>query len=377
MKQLTFLPFLFLSLIWIGCREEIPQTFSERVPTLPEVPYVYAEAEFPEHFTEVSSFRRSLNRFVNDSAVELGRVLFYDKQLSLNNTVSCGSCHKQAFGFADPIASSVGFKGATTPRNSMSIVNPALNNNFFWDSRVQTAEQLAIEPVLNHIEMGMESMEDLEHKLAASSFYPELFEGVYGSPEITETRIAEAIAHFLKSIVSTDTKFDRGHENDFADFTPLELEGKKLFFGEKGNCSFCHSGGNLDAPDSFQEYYGIVTTGGAINNLRGTANIGLDLNYEDNGLNEGQFKIPSLRNIALTGPYMHDGRFERLEEVINHYSHGIQAHKNLDPKFMGNEGEVLRMKFSPLEVQSLIAFLHTLTDETMLTDPKYSDPFLD
>lgn len=369
-------------LLLLGCQKEPApvQSVKDIQPVLPDIPFAYADVEFPDHFNEIHRRRDFLKFFVDDSIATLGRVLFYDKKLSINNTISCASCHKQEFGFADPLASSIGFKGARTPRNSMAIVNPILNNHFFWDSRVFSAEQLALEPVQNHIEMGMESLDMLTRKLSQTSYYPPLFEKAFGSPDITELGMKSAIAQFLKSIVSTNTKFDRGHSNDFADFSPLELKGKEIFFSPKGKCSSCHAGGNLDAPDANREEYGGISffESEPIDvGPRGTANIGLDIAYADNGLRDGQFKIPSLRNIALTAPYMHDGRFSTLEEVVRHYSSNIQLHQNLDDKFLSQSGHLQRLDLSEIEIQSLVAFLHTLTDEELITDPKYSDPFVE
>ncbi|MEM7374002.1 MAG: cytochrome c peroxidase [Bacteroidota bacterium] len=389
MKQITVSTFLLLVLVLFACKQpEPPSSYSDiPAPSLSVTPEIYTDITFPAHFSDfrfsntgdLANVNISAGR-VTDPGARLGRVLFYDKLLSINNTVSCGSCHKQAFGFADPVASSVGFKGAVTPRNSMTIVNPILNNHFFWDSRAESAEELALEPVQNHIEMGMEALTKLPPKLASTSYYEKLFIDAYGSPSITIPKISNALGQFLNSMVSYNSKFDKGMENDFADFTPLELKGKELFFSPKTQCSSCHADGNFAAPDGPNQEYGSGgrdLSGQSRINPKGTANIGLDVNYSDNGRQNGKFKIPSLRNIALTAPYMHDGRFETLEEVIHHYSKRIQPHQDLDGKFRSLNGNVVRLNFTPLEVESLIAFLHTLTDEQMVTDPKFSDPFLD
>ncbi|MBM3937704.1 MAG: cytochrome-c peroxidase [Sphingomonadales bacterium] len=306
------------------------------------------------------------NTFSNASA-KLGRVLFYDKRMSLNNAVSCGSCHHQSLGFSDRMPVSVGFGGKVTRRNSMSINNPVSFNNLFWDSRAQSPMDLSLRPVFDHIEMGMESDEMLEKKLAATDFYGPLFQEAFGSKEITRRRISLAITHFVTSMVTMNSKNDKVNEG-LAQFTMMEKMGHDLFFSERASCFKCHSGSNFSAPDDPGGAYGGPT-------VAGTANVGLDKTYADNGKGNGKFRIPSLRNIELSAPYMHDGRFGSLESVIDHYSRGIQAHPHLDANLKDERGNPKRMNFTAEEKDALIAFLHTLTDVSFISNPKYSDPF--
>jgi cytochrome c peroxidase len=308
------------------------------------------------------------NPLITDAGATLGRVLFYDPKLSLNNRISCGSCHRQELAFSDGTASSTGFESRVTPRNSMAIVNVGFNSNLFWDSRASSVRDLVIRPIQNHIEMGMEDMQVLEQKLSKVSYYPALFTAAFGSPEVTEERIGSALAQFVSSITTVDSKFDRALENNFESFTTLERMGHNLFFSARTNCSSCHAAPNFAAPDFPGGGYSQPT-------VRGTANTGLDLVYEDPGKEDGKFRIPSLRNIALTAPYMHDGRFQTLAEVIDFYDHGIQAHASLDDNLRNSDGSPRHLNLNALEKQALLAFLHTLTDETMLTDPKFSNPF--
>lgn len=312
---------------------------------------------------QFSSFGRiNDNPAVTNDGATLGRVLFYDKHLSLNNSVSCGSCHNQARAFADPLALSVGFEGRKTTRNSMAIINPGLNNSLFWDSRSRSVRSMSLEPVKNHIEMGMESMAVLKNKLAQLEYYPELFEKAYGSPVINEENISDAISQFLVSMITFDSKFDQGIDNNFENFTTIERQGMHLF---QQHCSGCHGNESFGAADSF---------GGDYQQSEGTANIGLDLNYTDKGRGDGKFKIPALRNVVLTSPYMHDGRFNSLDEVIEHYNSGVQNHPKLDSK-LKNGNSPKRLNLDPFQKQALIAFLNTLTDESYVTDEKYSNPF--
>ncbi|MEM8909254.1 MAG: cytochrome c peroxidase, partial [Bacteroidota bacterium] len=233
-------------------------------------------------------------------------------------------------------------------------------------------ENQVLMPIKDHIEMGIENLTDLEQKLGRIAYYPALFSNAFGSDEITSDRIASAMAQFIRSIVSYNTKYDRGQADAFSNFTDLERRGFTIF--TQAECDGCHG---------TQNFGGIEA-----------ANIGLEMNYADKGIGDllgsdqfnGSFKVPSLRNVALTAPYMHDGRFATLEEVIQHYSEAIVAHPNLDFRLTTQSGNgwsdirpsnspILHFEFTPLEVEALIAFLHTLTDDVLTTDEKYSNPF--
>ncbi|MEN9609370.1 MAG: hypothetical protein RLZZ628_184 [Bacteroidota bacterium] len=330
---------------------------------------------------------------ITDNGATLGRVLFYDKKLSLNNLVACASCHKQQNGFADPVAFSTGFEGKKTIRNSMAFTNPTTDKTYFWDTRAASLEDLALQPVRNHIEMGMESMDKLAEKLNKISYYPALFEKAYGTGEITKERIAGSMAQFLRSIVTYRSKFDEGNKVNFSNFSESENRGKELFFNEL-HCSGCHAGTNFN---------GMEAKAG-----KETFNIGLDENYADNGVGalnsnanfNGAFKVPTLRNIELTAPYMHDGRFQNLEQVVEHYNSQMRNHPKLFPRFRtfsrlsqggtieptgyGSAGggsnsdqNVLPkgLNMSIQEKADLVAFLKTLTDTKMVTEAKYANPF--
>ncbi len=371
---------LFVVTSCIKFEEDLDQAVV--APNLPEEAYDYAslaqeidEKILTNTFGDNSFEVFSPNKMpVNNEQATLGRVLFYDQQLSLNNAVSCASCHQQEKAFADSKAASTGFGGKVTPRNSMSLVNVRANNNLFWDSRVSQLEHLILEPIQNHVEMGMESVEQLEQKLAKVDYYPVLFEKAYGSRHITGERIAQSVSQFLASIASTDAKIDRVKEGTTS-FTALEQLGHDLFMSARTKCASCHAGANFSAPDFPGGEYGDNSFFGSNGGAKGTANIGLNVIYEDNGRSDGKFKIPSLRNIGLTAPYMHDGRFQTLQEVVDHYDRNIQPHEDLDDKFLDSRGEPLRLNLSDLEKQALVAFLHTLTDENLTSDVRYSNPF--
>ena len=402
---------LSLILIFQNCKPENSLTATEKKLVLPEKAFGYKE--------EVDAFMKDLpfiatkslisnnstgingntgivfidingNRIMEPSGLNfntgqikneiatLGRVLFYDTKLSINNTTACGSCHLQAKAFSDATAGSAGFKGISTTRNSMAIANPMLTQNLFWDTRTKSLQQMVLQPVQNHIEMGMEDLNFLATKLQKTAYYPNLFKKAFGdSPMkslgegVTPNGINIALMQFLTSMVSHNSKFDVGAKTKFSNFNELETMGKALFHSEKLSCAKCHTGANFSLADENTP----DNPYGGSSGTEGTANIGLNMVYQDNGRGNGKFKIPSLRNVELTAPYMHDGRFNSLEEVVEHYNKGIQAHPGLDANLKDSKGQPKRLDLTNLEKTALIAFLKTLTDNTYTTDVKYSDPF--
>ena len=301
-----------------------------------------------------------------DAGAALGRVLFYDVRLSANNSVSCASCHKQSHGFADRDAFSSGLHGLPTNRNASHLINLRYNRRQFWDMRTQTLEQQVLLPIEHPIEMGL-NLDQMIEKISSTDYYPALFESAFGTPEMTTDRVSKAISQFIRSIVSINSKYDQGFISDYSNFTVQELEGKNLFFNGVTRCNQCHMTGNFFTPQ-------------AMNN--GLA----PLNPMDSGFSVvtgnvadiGKFKVPSLRNVAMTSPYMHDGRFASLMDVINHYDHGVVAQPTLDERVTQEltiGGTPYQLQLSNEEKEALVAFLHTLTDSTLLLDPRYSDPF--
>jgi cytochrome c peroxidase len=319
------------------------------------------------------------NQITNDGAT-LGRVLFYDRKLSINNQTACASCHDQNKAFADPVSFSTGFDGVKTARNSMSIVNAISSAGYFWDHRTTHLEDMVIQPVKHNVEMGMEKIDVLPKKLSLVSYYPVLFKKAFGSEEITKERIAMAMAQFLRSMTAYASKADVtnlmgsgfgggwGQTND-PRVTEQEKRGAMLFVSS--GCENCHNGVNLRGW-----------------NETDFANIGLEMNYTDKGMGatdknlEGVFKIPSLRNVALTAPYMHDGRFANLKDVIHHYNANVVDHPNLDTRLKenpwggGTNNPPRKLNLTSGDINDLVAFLTTLTDENLVNDPKFSDPFV-
>ncbi len=301
----------------------------------------------------------------NDAAdyrAALGRRLFYETTLSLNNSISCASCHQQSKAFADGLQFSSGLFNEKTTRNSMALVNCLNFSSFFWDTRAWGLDQTVLMPIENHVEMGIRNIDDIREKLNESEYYRKLFGKAFTdrydeNHDIQTKEIAEALADFVASIISYRTKFDKGQEVHFSNFTASELRGKDLFFG-KAKCDHCHS--NSSFTRSWEPW----------------DNIGLDMEYADQGSGDGIFKIPSLRNIALTAPYMHDGRFETLEEVVEHYNSGVQNHPRLAWALRDfSTGGPQRLGLTDEEKKDLVAFMGTLTDWGMMSDPRYTNPF--
>ena len=337
---------------------------------LPTPSFNYAAPSLPASFLVqpiLGQDNMPSTNLTTDAGAALGRVLFYDKRLSTNQTVSCSSCHQQQHGFSDPEKFSKGFDGGLTGRNSMGLSNARWyqRRHFFWDERAETLEDQVLQPIQNSVEMGMTLMA-LTNRLASEPFYTNLFTTTFGSPAVTANRISRALAQFVRSIVSTRSKYDIGVTNNFANFTAQENLGRQIFLGQVGNatCAACHGTDNF-------------VPGPNINNN------GLENPYVDKGLggitgrpqDEGLFKVPSLRNIGLTAPYMHDGRFVTLEEVVEFYNSGVVNHPNLSPPLRGPGGLPLRLNLSVAQKAALVAFMQTLTDTTIATDQKYSDPF--
>ena len=339
---------------------------------LPEQPYNYADPELPAFFdlmVNTDEDNTPNNNHITDEGATLGRILFYDKKLSANGTISCSSCHVQSAGFSDNTRLSTGFEGGLTGRNSMGLSNARYyeNGHFFWDERASSLEEQVLMPIQDATEMGL-TLNELETKLAATEYYPLLFEQVYGDDEITSGRISRALAQFVRSIVSYQSKYDAGRvqvnrpEDNFPNFTDQENLGKRVFFSGETNCSRCHTSDLFVGDRARNNGLDAVITDLGLGGVTGNDN------------DDGKFKTGSLRNIELTGPYMHDGRFETLEEVIEHYNSGVQDSETLDNRLTRN-GRPVRLNLSNAEKEALVAFLKTLTDNQLITDQKFANPF--
>lgn len=337
---------------------------------LPVVNYNYAAPALPANFSVnpiLAQDNMPANNTNTDVGATLGRVLFYDKRLSTNLTISCASCHQQAHGFTDPRRFSVGWDGSTGTRNAMGLSNARWyqRRHFFWDERANTLEDQVLGPIQNPIEMGM-TLDALTNRLAAEPYYTNLFAKAFGTTDINTNRISRALAQFVRSIVSVQSKYDVGVTVNFANFTAQENLGRQIFLGQVGNatCAACHGTDNF-------------VPGPALNNN------GLEFPYVDTGVGGitgnaadlGKFKVPSLRNIELTSPYMHDGRFTNLDQVVEFYNSGVVDNPNLSPPLRNPNGTVRRLNLTADQKTALVAFLKTLTDTNLANDVKLSDPF--
>lgn len=292
--------------------------------------------------------------------IALGRRLFHDVLLSDDLSQSCASCHKQANGFSDPEQFSTGTNGASGTRNAMAIINLGWDDRFFWDGRRYTLEEQAHDPVTNPIEMR-NTWPEVVSRLQAHADYPALFERAFGTPGVDSNKVVMAIAQFERTLISFNSRFDRfQYLGDSTALNEQEYRGLDIFMRD-GHCVDCHTEPLLAG--------------------HGMRNNGLELAAVDSGLgsvtgnptDNGKFKVPTLRNIALTAPYMHDGRFATLEGVVNFYAHDVQVDApnldgHMDPWRFG------LVNLSAQDEADLVAFLHTLSDTDFLTNPSFGPP---
>lgn len=296
--------------------------------------------------------------------IELGRRLFYDPILSADSTQSCSSCHRFGFAFSEPQRFSVGIDGIEGNRNAPQLTNAGWLTSAFWDGRRPSLEGQAVEPVINKIEMH-ETWPHVVEKIQNHPDYPDLFGRAFGTDVVSRDLVVKAIAQFERTFVSKNSAFDRFIRGE----APLSAEasrGFQLFTTERGDCFHCHPAdlnSLLFTDHSFR-------------------NIGLDPELNDqnddrflvtgNPSDWGKFKVPTLRNVEMTAPYMHDGRFSTLEEVVGHYNSGGFQTSTTDP-LLRPRGVGLGL--TPEELSDIVAFLKTLTDTTFLNNPDLSDPF--
>ena len=342
----------------------VPSAINTR-PTLPATPYIYEDAKLPlpnvlrRQFGGSRPFADTTpdSNEITDAGATLGRVLFYDKRLSITNTHSCGSCHEQSHGFASSQAFPTGCVGIRTKRSPMALADVRYNNQnrYFSDTRSGPLEELALMPIQDRDELGSSSQTKLEQELAATDYYPPLFAAAFGTSSVTSERIALALAQFLRSMISYESKWDRAFlqvdpappPDPATVLTAQEQRGFNVLIEQQ--CFHCHM-----TPGFFSPW---------------PDNNGLDEQFTDPGAGEGKFRPAALKNIAVSGPYMHDGRFATVREVIEHYATGVKDSPFVSP--------VVNFQRNPSEEDkaALEAFFNTLTDEAFLTNPKFADPF--
>ncbi|WP_345117547.1 cytochrome-c peroxidase [Hymenobacter algoricola] len=320
---------------------------------------------------------------LTQEGVSLGRMLFYETRLSRNNTMSCGSCHQQSKAFTDGRARAVGVDGAAHTRSAMTLANLLWEPSLNWDGAATGLEGQARTPIENPVEMHQSLAEGVS-KLQQTGLYPPLFRAAFGAATITEATVLKALAQFERTLISANSKYDKLKRKEISRLTTEEESGRQLFSTHPfpieslvgANCFHCHNEGNLLF--SSTDY------------LRGPAatffNNGLDATLTDTGrggvtglaTDRGKFRAPTLRNIALTAPYMHDGRFQTLEQVLDHYSDHVQlTSPNIDPNLLdaSNTFNGTQLDLTPTQKRQVIAFLKTLTDSTFVQDKRFSNPF--
>ncbi len=337
------LPLLFLMAAFIACHKE---TSSDPTPYTLVIPAGLPPMNIPA------------DNPLTVEGVALGRKLFYDPLLSGDNTLSCAGCHRQQQAFAGPERFSKGIAGQTGRRNAMPLYNLGWQRKFFWDGRALSLEAQALMPIQDPVEMH-QSLSGAVAELQAHPEYPVLFERAFGTDRIDSALIARAIAQFERTLVSGNARFDRW-KSGAIQLTDAEMRGMALFNSpQKGDCTHCHVLGSTFSDFEFR-------------------NTGLDSIPSDAGLAEvtglptdaGKFKTPSLRNVEYTAPYMHDGRFNTLEEVIQHYNTGFFQHPNLDV----NLAHAQKGRLTAQDIDDMIAFLKTLSDPEFLQEPAFGKP---
>lgn len=337
------------------------QSFPDQKPR----PYTF---RYPANFG--SRFLIPDNNPTTREGVQLGRMLFYEKKLSAGNTLSCESCHEQKRAFTDGKKFSIGTGGALTARNSMSLANLLWVRSFFWDGRAGSLEEQAVFPLTDQHEMG-QPIEVSAAKLRATGDYPSLFKIAFGSDSITGENILKALAQFERTLISANAPYDRYLAGNYQP-TEQEIRGMSIFMDgpvpEKkirgANCGHCHGG-----PKTFKELF----------HNNGLDSIPADMGREKftgQPADRGRFRVPTLRNIGLTAPYMHDGRFTTLEQVLDHYNEHIRESETLSSflRDVSNETDGKSLFLNSQEKQDIVSFLHMLTDSSFITNPEFSNP---
>lgn len=382
-KTIAAIVILFSSAIFIACKKDKDNTpATDPVASflnIPESPFNYANPAMPAYLNAppiLAQVNTPVTNPITDWGATLGRVLFYDKSLSKNKTVSCASCHAQATGFSDQLRLSKGFDGGFTGRHSMSLIDAKYypNGRYFWDQRAASLEAQVLMPIQDLVEMGI-TLDTLVKRVQTQPYYPTLFTKAFGSSTINSDLISKSLAQFVRSIVSYQSKYDAGRSTFppapapppnavFPNFTAQENRGKEIFLSPISGCAACHGSETFTAPQE-------KNNGLDLNNLTDRGFGTVTNNPADNGL----FKVGSLRNIELSAPYMHDGRFNTLEEVVEHYNSGVKNNPNLSPQLRLPGGQPRLLNISVQDKAALVAFLKTLTDTNVTTDVKYSNPF--
>ena len=375
---------LSIILFLLACQPCPPLTTGKDLTHLPYSPTAYSFATIQG----LPPMEIPADNPMTVEGIKLGRHLFYDPILSLDSTISCASCHKQEKAFTDGVALATGIDGLVGRRSSMSLINVGYNwirgrdHNFMWDGRFETLEELTIKgPIIDPVEMA-NTWENLEESLQNHPTYPTLFREAFGisnSQEIKAELVGKALAQFQRTLNSARSMYDKDVWDPLVYMSPQEINGMDLFQGDAagspaskdGECGHCHSFSTNKALFARNEF----------------SNNGLDsvtsvLDFLDYGFGEstqdsndnGRFREVSLRNIALTAPYMHDGRFQTLEEVLDHYVSGLHPSTNRAGELSPSAATTLT-QLTQADKEDIIAFLHALTDTSYIHKEEWSNPF--
>ncbi|MGB0930399.1 MAG: cytochrome-c peroxidase [Chitinophagales bacterium] len=373
---LLFVIFLPIALFFDSCLkddDDIPEpTPTDILIDWDTIEYSPTGKELEGHILVPPIPTNSVNPLTKEG-VHLGRMLFYDPILSGDSTQACASCHNQEFGFTDNEKTfSEGIDGIEGNRNSMAIINLVWKDRFFWAGRSGSLEEQALEPVPNPIEMHLEWGEAIV-RLMRNVDYRVAFYKAFGIKTIQKEDVANALAQFERTLISIDAPYDQYYLGLNDDLSEDAIEGRAIFFSEVGDCFHCHGNdvNNLfavnlfanDGLDSAEDYLGLADKG--LGSITG------------NEIDNGMFRVPTLRNIELTAPYMHDGRFQTLEEVVEHYDSGMKYSPNLDPNFAVRfkNGVYQGLGLTEKEKRQLVTFLESLTDTAFINNPDFSSPF--
>jgi len=341
---------VFAGLVLVSCKKDEQQQIPDPIYNFNPTPYqLQIPAGFPEMIIPADNQ-------LTEEGIALGRKLFHDPILSADNSQSCASCHLQQASFSDPRPFSIGIDGLAGTRNAMALINVGWINRFNWDGSSESLEEQAFEPVVNPIEMH-NSWPQAVSSLKSDTVYKRMFFEAFGTLSFDSSHVVKAIAQFERTLISSNSKWDRYLRGETT-LTQAESRGFEIFFTEKGDCFHCHST--------------ILFTNNEFHNN------GLDAVFADPGLFEvtndpndlGRFRTPTLRNAEFTAPYMHDGRFQTLEEVIDFYSEGLQYSETIDPLMKNvDQGGI---QLTEEEKFYLLTFLKTLTDTSFVQNSDYA-----
>lgn len=365
MKRIKILFYLFVfAAVWQACTDDESEELKPQ-------PAVYDATAYELNYYGLPAPNLPTDNTLTEQGVQLGKMLFYEPMLSKNGVQTCATCHSQPTSFSDTAKFSIGVEGLPGKRQSMALFNMAWHTNqFFWDGRADLLRDQVLMPIQDPLEMN-ESLENVVTKLSASQQYRDQFIRAFGTETVNPELISLALEQFILSIISANSKYDK-YQAGLVELSESELRGLELFEAEYNpffpefsgaDCQHCHGGPNFE-----NDLY--------MNNGIDQENRFSDLGRElvtENPLDRAKFKVPSLRNIANSAPYMHDGRFATLEEVIDHYNENIHVSPTLDQALLATTETGLLL--TDQDKTDLINFLKTLTDETYLENAEYASPF--